>query len=146
RQADGTSTRQHGGLGLGLAIVRQLVELHGGTIKAESEGQGKGATFLIQLPLAPANKRGAQRERVTAQLAPKTKAESVAALPELADVRVLVVDDDPDTLQILSVMLAETKASVQVASSVGEALQVLEWYTPDVLVSDLAMPDEDGYS
>jgi CheY-like chemotaxis protein len=67
-------------------------------------------------------------------------------MPQLEDVRVLLVDDDPDTLQILSVMLEESKASVQVASSVGEALEVLEWYTPDVLVSDLAMPGEDGYS
>jgi signal transduction histidine kinase/ActR/RegA family two-component response regulator len=146
RQADGTSTRQHGGLGLGLAIVRQLVELHGGTIKAESKGEGKGATFIIKLPLAPSNKRSARRERVTGPLTPRNKDESVAVVPQLDDVRVLLVDDDPDTLQILSVMLEETKATVQVAASVGEALEVLEWFTPDVLVSDLAMPDEDGYS
>ncbi|MEP6719260.1 MAG: ATP-binding protein [bacterium] len=146
RQADGTSTRQHGGLGLGLAIVRQLVELHGGTIKAESAGEGKGATFLIKLPLAPPNKRGSRREHLTGHLAPKSAVKSVAVVPQLNNVRVLLVDDDPDTLQILSIMLAETKASVQIATSVDEALEVLEWYAPDVLVSDLAMPDEDGYS
>ncbi|MGI8835867.1 MAG: hybrid sensor histidine kinase/response regulator [Pyrinomonadaceae bacterium] len=146
RQADGTSTRQHGGLGLGLAIVRQLVELHGGTIKAESAGEGKGATFLIKLPLASSNKRGSRRERLSGHIAPKSEDESVAVVPQLNNVRVLLVDDDPDTLQILSIMLVETKASVQIASSVGEALEVLEWYAPDVVVSDLAMPDEDGYS
>jgi signal transduction histidine kinase/ActR/RegA family two-component response regulator len=146
RQADGTSTRQHGGLGLGLSIVRQLVELHGGTIKAESKGAGKGATFIIKLPLAPSNKRGSRREGVTGRLASKTEDVSVSVMPQLDGVRVLLVDDDPDTLQILSVMLEEAKASVQIAASVHEAFEVLEWYTPNVLVSDLAMPDEDGFS
>ena len=146
RQADGTSTRQHGGLGLGLSIVRQLVELHGGTIKAESDGHGKGATFIIKLPLAPTNKRSSRSQGVTGRLALEGETASVSVVPRLDGVRVLLVDDDPDTLQILSVMLEESKASVQIARSVREALEVLEWYTPDVLVSDLAMPDEDGYS
>ena len=140
RQADGTTTRQHGGLGLGLAIVRHLIELHGGTISADSAGADKGATFTIRLPLAPQATRGqkASKERRVVN--------AFTSLPSLQDVKVLLVDDDPDTLQILSVMLAESKAGVQTAESVSEALEILEWYQPDVLVSDLAMPGEDGYS
>lgn len=145
RQADGTTTREHGGLGLGLAIVRHLVELHGGTIKADSAGEGKGATFIINLPLAPQD--STRRRNVIGSLQAKEASQgTVTSLPSLDDVKVLLVDDDPDTLQILSVMLAESKAGVQTAASVSDALEILEWYQPDVLVSDLAMPGEDGYS
>ena len=145
RQADGTTTREHGGLGLGLAIVRHLVELHGGTIKVDSAGEGKGATFIINLPLAPQD--CTRRRNVIGSLQAKEASQgTVTSLPSLDDVKVLLVDDDPDTLQILSVMLAESKAGVQTAASVSEALEILEWYQPDVLVSDLAMPGEDGYS
>jgi len=145
RQADGTTTRQHGGLGLGLAIVRHLVELHGGTIKADSAGEGKGATFIVQLPLAPQD--AARRRISTGTLQPTDYSEKArSSLPSLLDVNVLLVDDDPDTLQILSMMLTDSKAGVQTAASVIEALEALEWYQPDVIVSDLAMPGEDGYS
>jgi len=147
RQADGTTTRQHGGLGLGLAIARHLVELHGGTIRAASAGEGQGSTFIIKLPLAPSQQRTRERRKATGnlQLKPETD-QHFHSLPALTDVQVLLVDDDPDTLHILSVMLVESKANVQTATSVKEALEVLEWYKPNVVVSDLAMPGEDGYS
>ncbi|MGI9065809.1 MAG: hybrid sensor histidine kinase/response regulator [Pyrinomonadaceae bacterium] len=146
RQADGTTTRQHGGLGLGLAIVRHLVELHGGTITAESAGEGRGSTFIIKLPLAPSPQRNRESRKTTGSLQEKKDSNAHFSSPSLDDVQVLLVDDDPDTLQILSLMLVESKANVQTAGSVSEALEVLEWYTPDVVVSDLAMPGEDGYS
>lgn len=145
RQADGTTTRQHGGLGLGLAIVRHLVELHGGTIKADSAGEGRGSTFTIKLPLAP--QRTSHRKKTTGALRAKDIVDGhFSSLPSLAEVKVLLVDDDPDTLQFLSVMLGESKAIVETAASVSDALEIFEWYQPHVLVSDLAMPGEDGYS
>jgi signal transduction histidine kinase/ActR/RegA family two-component response regulator len=145
RQADGTSTRSHGGLGLGLAIVRHLVELHGGSIKADSAGAGEGATFTITLPLAPQSRT--QRKKVTGRL----RAEEVSqghftSLPSLDGIKVMLVDDDADTLQVVRAMLDGSKAVVQTAASVSEAMEMLVWYNPHVLVSDLAMPEEDGYS
>ncbi len=147
RQADSTSTRRHSGLGLGLAIVRHLVELHGGTVQADSPGVGYGAVFTVRIPLAVADQRAKSQSRalesvdVSAQISGQ-----IEPLPSLDGVQVLLVDDDADTLQILKVMLMEHKARVQVAASTVQALDVLQWYKPDVLVSDLAMPDEDGYS
>jgi signal transduction histidine kinase len=134
RQEDVSITRQHGGLGLGLAIVRHLVEAHGGTIAADSPGEGQGATFTVRLPLA--------------KVTPKTPPTGVA-LPsrlDLTGVRVLTVDDDPDARELLAVMLTQYGAAVTAAASVAEALAVLETYRPDVLISDIGMPDMDGYT
>lgn len=146
RQADSTSTRAHGGLGLGLAIVRHLVELHGGSVRADSAGLGKGATFTIRLPLAVDSRPAKTRQQRSENPWSPENTQRLAEPPSLENVRVLLVDDDQDNLQLLAMMLGGQRARVQTAASAEEALQVLEWYKPDVLVSDLAMPGEDGYS
>lgn len=146
RQADSTSTRKHGGLGLGLSIVRHLVELHGGSVQAESPGEGCGATFTISLPFTSIEQMKKQRRSTGRLLSNEDIRANLKPLPSLEGIQVLLVDDDKDTLQMLTVMLTEYGAEVQTASSVAEALETLEWYYPNVLVSDLAMPDEDGYS
>jgi signal transduction histidine kinase/ActR/RegA family two-component response regulator len=146
RQADGTTTRLHGGLGLGLAIVRQLVELHGGSIHAESAGEGLGCTFTVELPLAPPTQRKLARASAAGVPLEEVSPTAITNQTSLAGVKVLLVDDDVDTLQILGVMLSDCKAQVHTATSVTEGLAALEWFEPDVLVSDLAMPGEDGYA
>jgi PAS domain S-box-containing protein len=134
RQVDTTSTRRHGGLGIGLAIVAELVELHGGRVVADSAGEGRGAVFTVEIPLL-ADVRPVETSR-----AART---GDAALDGL---RVLVVDDDPDSNEVVRTLLAACGAEVRTASSAREALAVIERWLPDVVVSDLAMPDEDGYS
>ena len=144
RQADGTSTRRHGGLGLGLSIVRHLVELHGGTVGADSAGEGLGTTFTIRLPLT--NEKAFRGQETKPPLSLESNSGQLKSLPTLGGIQVLLVDDERDTLKMLSVILTEYKATVQTATSVEEAFEVLQWYKPDVLVSDLAMPEEDGYT
>jgi signal transduction histidine kinase/ActR/RegA family two-component response regulator len=141
RQADSSSTRAHGGLGLGLAIVRHLVEMHGGTVEARSDGEGRGAAFVVHLPIRPVR----AAEPPAAGVPPPPLAG--AARPEdLTGVRVLVVEDDAESRSLLESMLARLGAEVEVAASAGEALAAVQRHTPDVLLSDIEMPGEDGYS
>jgi len=135
RQADASTTRRYGGLGLGLTIVRELVEVHGGTVRAESPGEGRGSTFVVELPLIQAPRD-----------APRSNAPLLAPVSLLRGVKVLVVDDDPDTREVLEMGLERQEAEVLTAGSVEEALSVLGRDLPDVLVTDIAMPGEDGYA
>jgi PAS domain S-box-containing protein len=142
QQADTTPARRSGGLGLGLAIVRHLAEMHGGSVRVTSEGPGKGSVFTVTLPVvavASAHDPGDATH-------PAVDVRHLAALPpSLAGVRVLVVDDDRDARDLLAVVLAEREAEVRTASSAAEGLAELRGWRPDVLVSDIGMPVEDGY-
>ena len=143
-QADTSIRRHFGGLGLGLTISRDLVELHGGTIEARSEGEGKGATFIVKLPrsLVAAHPPGEAREHPTAA-APGPIG---LPYPSLAGVRVLLVDDDAATREVAQAILEPLGADVRLAASAAEALVLLALDRPDVLVADIEMPGEDGYS
>jgi signal transduction histidine kinase/CheY-like chemotaxis protein len=137
-QADSGSTRTHGGLGIGLALVRHLVELHGGSVRASSEGQDRGATFVVELPLATGD-TVADGDRAPAAVM-KTPDETT-----LAGIDVLVVDDDADSLEMLATLLARQGASVRTCKSAAEGLDALLRRPPDVLLSDVEMPGTDGY-
>ena len=142
RQADNTRTRTHGGLGLGLAIVRDLVAQHGGAVAAESGGKGQGATFTVRLPLV----EGRPEARRVVALGPAFKGERAPAASTLRGVRVLVVDDDPDARESVAAVLEQAGATVQAVESAGDAVESLEREPSDVLVSDIAMPGVDGYT
>ncbi len=137
RQADSSSSRRFGGLGLGLAIARQLVEMHHGTIEAASDGEGRGATFTVTLPIMPMPAPTSRRRR-------PTRRRRTPQLSGLGGIRVLAVDDESDTRQLLAAVLGQAGADVRTAASAAEALTVFDAWRPDVLVADLAMPDEDG--
>jgi PAS domain S-box-containing protein len=144
RQGDSSTTRAHGGLGLGLTIVRELVQLHGGTVAATSPGEGRGATFMVHLPLATAGNGPGPR----AGRPGWPSAEHALRPHSLQGLRILVVDDDPDTVDLLCAALGHAGggAEVTTAQSVTEALEAVEQMRPDVIVSDLSMPGQDGYA
>lgn len=146
RQADSSFTRLHQGLGLGLAIVRQLVELHGGSVEAHSAGHGYGATFTVRLPISI-------KQEVARYSSVRLEAKEPAVLPSpleypprLEGLRLLVVDDDPDARALLTAILNKCGAEVKAAPSAAEGLERLRQWKPDVLISDVEMPYEDGYS
>jgi PAS domain S-box-containing protein len=142
RQADSTSTRVHTGLGLGLALVKHLVELHGGTVVAQSAGAAQGATFIVKLPLTIAEIPAGPIPRFHPTAAATGFGPTGVRLDGL---RVLVVDDDPDALDLASAILGGAGASVRLCLSAPDALEMLQQWRPDVLVSDIEMPGEDGY-
>ncbi len=147
-QVDSSTTRAHGGLGLGLSIVKYLVEAHGGSVEAESPGPGKGATFVVRLPIRAVTSRGDEAalvdDRPSSEPVPQAPQTAPARLDGL---RVLVVDDDPDSLELLRTVLTSAGAQVTTASSAREAFERLDEGSPfDAIVSDIGMPEIDGYS
>ncbi len=139
RQADGTSTRAYGGLGLGLSIVRHIVDLHGGEVRAESEGKDKGSRFTVRLPV-----RAAERVREMRPVA--SPPPSVSLSDALADTNIVVVDDDRDTRELLDSVLTSAGAKVHLAETADEGFRLCVEERPDALISDIAMPGRDGYS
>ncbi len=138
RQADASTTRQNGGLGIGLALVKQLVELHGGKVRAASTGEGQGATFIVTLPIS------IEEPQHPADRSHKDALQG-ASMTDLTGIRVLALDDDADSVDIVKRILAARGAEVRMAHSVGEAMAILRTFTPDVILSDIGMPHQDGY-
>ena len=142
KQEDGKITRSHGGLGLGLAISRHIVELHGGTISVASKGEGLGTTFTVLLPLAPLRQ---ETRGTSSRLSSSVGHLDLLQRPELVDLKILVVDDEADARELVAAVLEQMGAKIALAGSVAEALAAIEHEAPDVLISDIGMPVEDGY-
>jgi signal transduction histidine kinase/ActR/RegA family two-component response regulator len=142
RQADGTTTRKHGGLGLGLSIVRQLVELHGGSVSAESAGEDQGSSFVVQLPIMVTRRELEKPERRHPTAGGDIPFDCP---PSLVGLRLLIVDDERDTRDLLRAVLERCGSEVITAASAAEALEAFQQSRPDVLISDIGMPEEDGY-
>ncbi|MDX6694653.1 MAG: hypothetical protein QOF02_2256 [Blastocatellia bacterium] len=143
QQADGSTTRVHGGLGLGLAVVRHLVEQHGGTVSVDSGGEHQGSIFSVNLPIAAASEPGHEREQSELHSPPGNVAPLRTTL--LAGLRVLIVDDQEDARELVSMVLSQAGAETIIAGSAAAALAALKQAKPDVLISDIGMPDEDGF-
>jgi signal transduction histidine kinase len=146
RQADSSSTRSQGGLGIGLTIVRHIVELHGGTVRAESAGEGTGATFTVTLPVTPAATTHPDASPASPAASAHAAAATLARPADLRGLKVLVVDDDADAREVLREMLSRVGVDVATAASAAEAFTLLDSRRPHVILSDIAMPEEDGFS
>ena len=146
RQAESVTTRTHGGLGLGLAIVKRLVEMHGGNLSAHSDGEERGAIFTIELPVRAVHARDVAPAAASHRSGARLDARAVAEYPSLEGVRVLIVDDQEDARMLVRTVLGRCGATVDAAGSVSEAIALLETSAPDVVVSDIAMPDADGFA
>jgi len=146
RQADSTATRMHGGLGLGLAIVRHLTELHGGTVHADSSGPGMGATFSVRLPIQVSRGVTSQSENEEPSKVDETGPRAFNCPPTLKGLDVLIVDDEADALELMTTVLNECGAKTRSAASVSEALDLIRAKAPDLLISDIEMPNQDGYN
>jgi CheY-like chemotaxis protein/anti-sigma regulatory factor (Ser/Thr protein kinase) len=140
RQADATTTRRHGGLGLGLSIVKHLAELHGGTVRVESEGVGHGTTFIVCLPV-----QSARQDDEAANDQRNATIDDATRTPELKGIKVLVVDDESDSTTIVQRVLERRGAEVRVADSVEKAIEEFRRFIPQVVLSDIGMPEHDGY-
>jgi signal transduction histidine kinase/DNA-binding NarL/FixJ family response regulator len=143
RQGDASSTRAHGGLGIGLTIVRHIVELHGGRVQAESAGEGRGATFTVELPIT-IPKSAAEPAHIAPQAAQSSRTTNDGQV-DLNGVRIVVVDDEADAREVIAKLLRRAGAAVDTAGGATDALAILSRQAPDMLISDIAMPDCDGY-
>ena len=146
RQEDSTTRKKFGGLGLGLSIVRHLVELHGGTVEAANRDDGPGAVFTVRLPVMAVGKLAAAAEKRSSEPEPVLQPAVIESLPRMDGFKVLAVDDEPDARHLLMTLFKRCGAEVAACGTAAETLQLLKTFEPDILVSDIGLPEEDGYS